>query len=379
MPAPKFLAGLPKPLLFGLYGAVGGFVGALVIAEPLHQISHFLDERAKGAGRAFLLLAGAGAWTAGIAAPLCLALLGGQHHYLRGSLPDLGRVALGLVGGAAAGVVGGVVGQFCFCFAPQDIFLNCLARIFAWALLGGLVGGVLSFFIPNMRRLLGASGGTVGGGVGCVLFLAASCIAGGTVGRMVGGGVLGFCIGVMVVVAERAFRRAWLEVRFGEREVVTVTLGPEPVKIGSNAKACTVWARGAAAVALRFFVRDGEVICDDHETGDEAVAEDGFAREVGNVTVTVRTSGEPAAPRRRPVARPASQPAALSLDDDDGFSPPLPAASSPAPSPRPAPAVPAMKPAIKPTTKDPAACPSCGRVVPGASGARYCMLCDRTY
>src|SRR5438067_6916781 len=33
MPAPKFLSGLPKPVLFGLYGAVGGLLGALVFGE----------------------------------------------------------------------------------------------------------------------------------------------------------------------------------------------------------------------------------------------------------------------------------------------------------------------------------------------------------
>jgi len=39
MPAPKLLAGLSKPLLFGLYGAVGGLLGALVFAEPLWQLA----------------------------------------------------------------------------------------------------------------------------------------------------------------------------------------------------------------------------------------------------------------------------------------------------------------------------------------------------
>ena len=39
MPAPKFLAGLPKPALFGLYGAVGGLLGALAFAEPLWQLA----------------------------------------------------------------------------------------------------------------------------------------------------------------------------------------------------------------------------------------------------------------------------------------------------------------------------------------------------
>src|SRR5437773_803331 len=38
MPAPKFLAGLPKPVLFGLYGAVGGLLGALVFGEPLWRL-----------------------------------------------------------------------------------------------------------------------------------------------------------------------------------------------------------------------------------------------------------------------------------------------------------------------------------------------------
>ena len=35
MPAPKFLSGLPKPVLFGLYGAIGGLIGALAFGEPL--------------------------------------------------------------------------------------------------------------------------------------------------------------------------------------------------------------------------------------------------------------------------------------------------------------------------------------------------------
>ncbi|HEY1187058.1 MAG TPA: vWA domain-containing protein, partial [Gemmata sp.] len=33
MPAPKMLSGLPKPVLFGLYGAIGGLLGALVFGE----------------------------------------------------------------------------------------------------------------------------------------------------------------------------------------------------------------------------------------------------------------------------------------------------------------------------------------------------------
>ena len=38
MPAPSFLKGLPKPVLFGLYGAIGGLLGALVFGEPLYRL-----------------------------------------------------------------------------------------------------------------------------------------------------------------------------------------------------------------------------------------------------------------------------------------------------------------------------------------------------
>ena len=122
--------------------------------------------------------------------------------------------------------------------------------------------------------------------------------AGSLIGRLAGGLVLGLFIGLMVAVVEAAFRRAWLEVRYGPREVVTVNLGAEPVKVGSDARACTVWARGAPEVALRYFIRDGKVICTDVPSRTEEVVRDGDTREAGNVTVVVRT-GSGGGPRSR--------------------------------------------------------------------------------
>ena len=432
MPAPKILAGLPKPLLFGLYGAVGGFTGALLVAEPLILLMLSGDGKAKGLGLAFFLLLTTAFWTAAIVTPICLALLAGQHHYLRGSLPDAKGFGVGVLGGIAVGMLGGGAGQMLYFLAPNSLALNVIIRIFAWGLLGGLAGLGLSLFIPNMKRLLGLAGGTIGGGAGCILFIVASIVMGETVGRIVGGLVLGFCIGVMVAVAETAFRSAWLEVLYGGGEKITVSLGPEPVKLGGDSKSCTVWARGAAPLAMRFFIRDGVVICDDRVEECETAAADGFTREIGNVTVTVRMSGTaaPTSHRRRPVARPISKPSATSFDDDDGFDlpmslspspppttipPPLPAAASydedegfdfsapVSPSPPPAPIPPAARaqvpvsvssiptPAtpqavpveatlpVKPAIKDPDACPWCGRMIPGRVGKRYCMVCDQTY
>ncbi len=383
-----------------------------------------------------------GVWTGAIAALVCLMLLGGQHHYLRGSLPAAGGVILGLVGGLAVGVVGGAAGQGLYLIAKGGPAVGMIFQVLGWALLGGLAGVGLSLFIPNMKWTHGLAGGAIGGAVGCACYLAVTrllrapdaepSMAADILGRLAGGLALGFCIGLMVAVVESAFRRAWLEVKYGERERITVTLGPEPVKVGSDAKACTVWARGAPPVALRFFVRDGAVICDDAVVGRETAVGDGFAKEVGTLTVTVRTgsgAAAPPAPPPRPKKQPAKQAAPLSLDEDDGFDLPMPVtanlppaqavpppvpprpmspkppapvasptaskpATPPAPPARPPvpsaaakppvptapkPVVPPVVPAIKSTAKNPDACPSCGRVIPGKPGQRYCMMCDQTF
>lgn len=392
------------------------------------------------AGTEGRLVVRSGVWTAAIAALVCLFLLGGQHHYLRGSLPATGGVVAGLLGGTVVGLVGGAAGQGLYFLAPDVTFLGHVFRVFGWALLGGLAGAGLALFIPNMKLAHGLAGGAIGGAVGAVGFIVVSAATGDLVGRLVGGLVLGFFIGLMVAIAETAFRRAWLEVRYGERETITVTLGPEPVKVGSDAKACTVWARGAPALAMRFFVRDGAVICDDAVTGRESAVADGFEKEVGTLTVTVRTgsgTAPAAAPARPKKPAPKSAPAPMSLDDDDdGFDLPMPVAASPPPAPKPvAPPLPAPKPApppvpvatapprppaplpprppvptaapkpampvppapkppapsapkppapvgapaIKSAAKNPDACPSCGRVVAGKPGTRYCMICDQTF
>ena len=363
------------------------------------------------AGRLVLAV---GVWTGAIAALVCLFLLAGQHHYLRGTLPAVGGVLAGLGGGLLVGIVGGAAGQGLFTLANSDNrVLEAIFRIMGWTILGSLAGLGLSLFVPNLKLGYGLAGGAVGGAVGAIGYIAVGTIAGkilgdtaGSVfGRLAGGLLLGLFIGLMVAVVEAAFRRAWLEVRYGPREVVTVNLGTEPVKVGGDARACTVWARGAAAIELRYFIRNGKVVCNDVPSRSESVVKDGDTREAGNVTVVVRTgsgtapSSRRAAPPPRAKAKPAPEPLEL---EDDGLPlpvpaspppppprpaapaparPPLPGAAASAAPPRPAaPAAPASAPpAIKPAARDPDACPSCGRKNPGRPGTRYCMVCDQTY
>ncbi len=381
-----------------------------------------------------------GIWTALLAVGLALALLAGQNKYLGKPLFASGRVPLALVvlGAAAAGFVSGSIGQSLFfvLLASGDAKLGFLV---GWVLLGALLGGGVSFFIPNLDGKKAALAGLGGGLLGAIAFLIMSELK-DWIGRFGGAALLGFCIGLMVAVVEAAFRRAWLEVRFSEREVITVNLGPEPVKVGGDSKACTVWARGAAPIALRYWIRDGKVFCEDVPTKRESPALDGDTRTAGGVTVVVRTSGTVAPAKSAPPPVPARPPApvpakpqaapppipakATSPDDyDDGLPmpmspppPPRPAAKSildfddprpapaakppvpakpqvaspvpapPKPTPPPAPAKPPVPtaakpptPAIAPKVGDPDGCPTCGRKAVGRPGDRYCMVCDKTF
>ena len=84
-------------------------------------------------------------------------------------------------------------------------------------------------------------------------------------GRWVGAAILGLCIGVMVALAEIAFRRRWLEVRFGPHDIDTFTLGRKRINIGSDGRLATVVVAGAAPVALGYWVDEDRVFCEDRE------------------------------------------------------------------------------------------------------------------
>ena len=140
-----------------------------------------------------------------------------------------------------------------------------------------------------------------------------------------------------------------------------------------------MWARGAAPVALRYWVRDGYVVCDDASAGERTVG-DGDRRQAGAVSVTVRTgAGTPAvveAPRPLPPAPPpvAPPPPVVVAKPAPPAPTPILKPAPPAPKP-PAPEVPASSAA--PGERCPT--PGCGRAAAGLPGKRYCMVCDHYF
>lgn len=285
-----------------------------------------------------------GVWTALLAVGLCLALLAGQNHYLGKTLFAPSSVPLVILGAVAAGFVSGTIGQSLF-FVFLSIGVAKLGLVFGWMLLGVLLGWGVSFFIPNLDGKKAALAGLAGGFLGGIVFWIMSYAA-DLIGRFGGAALLGFCIGLMVAMVEVAFRRAWLEVRFSDREVITVNLGPEPVKVGSDARACTVWARGANPIALRYWIRDSKVHCEEVPTKREVIVTDGESRTAGNVVVVVRTGSgteqgtprtpapaTPAIPVPPPVSVPAPPPPVSQQPVEPRPAQPVPSAPAPAPAP----------------------------------------------
>jgi Ca-activated chloride channel family protein len=240
-----------------------------------------------------------GAWGVLAACGLSLALVAGQNRYLRRAALTSGEATASAFGGAAAGFCGAVAGQLLYSTAAATANLPGigllapitmpLGRLVGWTLMGALAGWGMSWFVPNLAASRAALGGAIGGAVGGLAFLVAIHVTGDFLGALLGAAILGAAIGVMLAWVEAAFRQAWLEVHYG-KEVVTVSLGAKPVKIGSDNRACQVYARGARALAYQYTFSDGKVVCVDFATEKSVPVEPGYEQEVGQVRVIVRGS-----------------------------------------------------------------------------------------
>jgi Ca-activated chloride channel family protein len=324
-------------------------------------------------------------WTVVLALGASLALIVGQNYSLRRPwlTPREGLVGAG--GSVAAGLVAGAAGQLLYQLAPGNwSWLEAIFRVMGWTLLGAALGGGMAFFVRNLNVVRSLAGGAVGGAVGAIGFAAASWLLGDVAGRLLGAALLGFCIGLMVALVELAFRKAWLEVVYGPREVGTVNLGEAPVTVGSDGRNVTVLARNAPPVAYRYRLTGGKVLQEDAVTGRSRAVPLGHRQTVGSLEVIVRGNAEAVEPV--PTAEAADVELIPEVEAVESPDRPYPAtaktASPDPPYPDRAPAKPSAATA-KPAPAAPVAsadgCPGCGRKAPGVRGQRYCMVCDRTF
>jgi hypothetical protein len=340
--------------------AVAGVLGALVAFIPGELLNEAIGSGSGEASLAQLILL-TSVWMLIYAIGYSIAMVIGQNRYLRRPLIDQKEAGIAAAGGALAGLVSGGLAQAFFSVAVYltiasgagSLLLIEIARIAAWAIFGALIGLGMSFFIPNLGRLHGFIGGAVGGAVGAIGFILAKAVAGDLFGRLIGMGIVGAALGFAIGLVEQAFRAAWLQVSFGNAgEGRMVSLGNEPVCIGSDARRCAVWTPGGPAMSMRFRFAEGKVTCDDVVAERSAVVPPGFQQQIGSVRVIVcvgasgaATGGAPPAmavmvpPPPPPPSRPKSPPpAAVSPPRGAGpQSPPAATRKMPPPPPPPPP------------------------------------------
>lgn len=169
--------------------------------------------------------------------------------------------------------------------SPDASVLEGIYRAAAWGLLGGLVGWAIAKFIPNLDSRRGMFGGSFGGVLGAVGFILAASRMNDFTGRLVGTAILGFCIGIMVAIMELVYRDFWLQVTYAGVDKIRVNLGKEPVCIGSDTNACSVYVSDVPDVALKYEVTDGEVHCYEPHSNTSSAVQVGNERHIGDVVV----------------------------------------------------------------------------------------------
>lgn len=235
----------------------------------------------------YQLLLAIAVWTMAMSGCISLLILAGQRFYTCQRFPGVVEGGNSLGGGFLAGLVGGAAGQLLFQSTAGGTAWEVASRLLGWGLLGGLIGSGMSFFVPNLKWWRGLVGGVVGGLVGAASFVVVSLVAGAFLGRWIGAGILGFFIGLMVALAELAFRRYWLEIAFSPREIRTVTLGSSAISLGGDERRVAIAVPGSPPIVLRYWLDGERVMCEEVIKERTAEVVPGDRKTLGKVAITL--------------------------------------------------------------------------------------------
>ena len=301
----------PTPFTVGLKanGRVHEFKGVARPGEPAETI-HSFDIPPPGARAAesaptgfarvpFTTTLIIGLWTALLATFLALLIVAGQNLLLRRPLWNRQQALRLIGGGLLAGLLAGTASQYLFALAaptlagkfPDATWLVKTGQVAGWMLLGALLGAGLSRFIPNLPRGRASLGGLLGGLLGALAFLVAIRVLGEVSGRLLGALILGGAIGLMVALVERLAREAALVVHWDPNERTVISLGEEPVILGSSPEAHLYLPKekGFPPITAIVTFRGGKVEMDNKLTNSTHTLRGGNKLEIGTLMIEIQT------------------------------------------------------------------------------------------
>lgn len=278
--------------LYALAGVIGGVVGALV-AELTLRVA--IDRTTLIGG-----IVGTGLWSAAFASVLgSILFLAGEWHQRRELKPDR-TIRVAVISGAA-GLLSGAGAQYLFSMEVGSFQLrNYGLRILAWAIMGALLGAMLSRSVPNLPLRRGFGAGAIGGAVGCMGFLLTSMYLAGSTGRTVGIALLGLSLGLAMYFVENMFREASVEVEWAPRETTRVGLGAQPVVIGGGGEE-QIFKKGLPPYVSSLVFRDGLIEHVETANGKRTPLQDGSRLRIGGLNMQVHAvpSANSAQPAKR--------------------------------------------------------------------------------
>ena len=288
-----------KKLLFVTMGVVGGIAGSLVSEMPRFVLKSLIFDTLSWFGNVVSAIC----FTATSAIVICLGLFWAEElsrrsqRQLKGLLPTI------VLAGAIAGAMGGGAAQIIFSMADGYVFFqNFILRPICWGFMGLIVGAWISRSIPNLELKRGALGGLVGGiigGIGFIIVIIFMEIIGlpnqlvsGIFARFIGMGLTGAALGLAVVLVEQITRSAYIKVYWGPKQQSQVTLGPQPVLIGSSAQAhITIPSKSIADIAGAIVLLDKKIELEDRVSKSTRLLNIGDRLEYAHVTIEICSGG----------------------------------------------------------------------------------------
>jgi len=268
-----------KRILYGGAGLLGGALGALIAEIALRPDSSVSSTPLRDVIETAL-------WSAVFASALgTLLFLASEWHQRREMKPE--RVAKVLALSAAAGLISGAGAQYLYGLDIGSWELrNYGLRILAWAIMGSLLGVMLSRSVPNLGLGRGFGAGAVGGSAGCMGFLLIVQYLPGAVGRIVGIALLGFALGLAMYFVENLFQEASVEVEWAPYETSRVGLGPTPVYIGGGGEE-HIFKRGLPPAVSSMVLKNGLIEHIETATGKRTPLQDGSRLRIGSLNLLV--------------------------------------------------------------------------------------------
>lgn len=167
-------------------------------------------------------------------------------------------------------------------------FHAIVVRTVCWGLMGALLGALLSRTVPNLGLLRGLIGGAVGGGLGGIGFLLVGLVLPAAVGRLVGLGTLGFALGLAMIVVEKLFREASLEVIWAPGETTNFNLGAQAVTIGGGED--HVFVRGLPHHFASIVFANGVIEYVETARGARTPLKNGSRLEIGKLNLVIHAA-----------------------------------------------------------------------------------------